>query len=189
MNIQGYNLALEDSKQRMQRELRLGEWLKTNQKAINAHWRTIEAFITKHEGKGFYRSISSQPAYHESDTHTVFMSLTLRQLDGLKDPVLEEAMMPFIDATKTTCTDYPNYLNRDYNFLFEVPGGKIHILVGAYVKEENPTCRKILVERKAVTQVVEVFRMACDGDIIEGQEPSVKLEAPAPAADPNVIDI
>lgn len=175
MTVQGYNLALAGSRERMQRELRLGEWLKVHQKAINAHWRMIESFMEKHKNKGFYHSISAQAACNEWDKHTVSMSLTLRQLDGLKDPLLEEAMMPFIDADETRCTDYPNILNRDYYFTFKFEGGAIQILVGAYVKEENPTCRKILVERKTVTQLVEVFRMACDGDIVEADPVLPKL--------------
>lgn len=182
----GYNKALADSKLRLQRELRLGEWMKIRQKAVNAKWKVIQDFLDKYPSRGFYGSIGSQAAYNEWDKHVVHMSLTLRGLDGLKDPILEEAMMPFIEADETRCTDFPNVLNRDYFFTFKFEGGEIHILVGAYVKEENPTCRKILVERKSVTQLIEVFRMACDGDIVEGQEPSVKLEAPA--VDSNVID-
>lgn len=183
----GYNKALADSRERMQRELRLGEWMKVHQKAINAKWKVIQDFLDKHSDKGYYGSIGSQTAHNEWDKHIIHISLILRQLDGLKDPILEEAMMPFIEADETRCTDYPNVLNRTYSFEFKLDGGSIHVTIDAYVKEENPTCRKILVERKTVTQLVEVFKMACDGDIIEGEVPAVKLEGPA--ADPNVIDI
>lgn len=177
MNKFGYNLALDDSRQRMQRELRLGEWLKANQRLINAQWKIIESLGAKlRQSHQSWVSISSQPgASYEGDPHLVYISLSVRQLEGLKDPVLEEVLTPFIDAPESRCTDYPQSLNRDYYFVYPVEGGKIHISVSAYVKEENPTCRKILVKRKAVTQMVEVYKMACDGDIYDAEPVLPKL--------------
>ncbi len=153
-NERGYNRALVDSRQRMQRELRLGEWLKNNQRVINAKWKLIQDFIDRHPETDFYSSIISTAAHNECGAHVVYMSLTLRQLNGLKDPILEEALTPFVEADESRCSDYPNILNRDYSFDYNFEGGKINVLISAYVKEDNPTCRKILVERRSETKLV-----------------------------------
>lgn len=172
----GYNRALADSTTRMQREARMREWLNVNQKLVNRLWKAVESI-----DQPYYRpSISTNPAIGSTDPHIVVMSVTLRNLEGLKDPRLEAAMMPFIDADKTTCTDYPQYMNRDYSFIFNAEGGQVQIYLQAYVKEENPTCRKILVERKSVTTLQEVYKLSCDGDIVDAGVVDPKLEAPAP---------
>jgi hypothetical protein len=190
VTVQGYNLVLADSKERLHRELKLGEWLKTHQKTINALWRKVEGIrsaMPEDRVSYYHDSITSRAAQSNWDQHQVYITISLRQLEGLKDPLLELALTPFIDAPKSRCQDWPQSLNRDYHFSFELEGGTIDVSVSAYVKEENPTCRRILVERKPITTLQEVYKLACDGDIIEGEVPAVKLEAAA--ADPNVIDV
>lgn len=165
----GYNLALADSRERAQRELKLSHWLKQHQRFINAKWKQAE-----HERST--RNIATSPAISDWDNHTLYITVTVRELEGLKDPVLEQVLTPFIDAPNSRCTDFAQYLNRDYHFEYPVEGGIVKVSVSAYVKEENPTCRKILVSRETVPQVREIFALSCEGDIIEGQEPTIKLE-------------
>lgn len=159
----GYNKLLEKSSARMQRELRLREWLALHQKYLNAIWKTITDFAGAESHVNV--SADSQPASWEGDTHRIQFLVSLRQLQGLKDPRLEKIITPFLDAPRSSCKDYPQYLNRDY--IFDLPGGVVQVYIAAYVAEENPTCRRVLVERKVTPQVEEVYKLSCDGDIVE----------------------
>jgi hypothetical protein len=176
----GYNLALLEARARMQRELKLTQWLNIHQKAINLHWKKVEAFVDAHSKSSngsIYSSISTSPSYGSCDPHQVAIHLTVRNLEGLKDPVLEQAITPFLDSDKSISNDFPNMLNRDYTFTYILADGQISVTIAAYVKEENPTCRKILVERKSVTTLQEVYKMTCDGDIVDADPVLLKVEA------------
>lgn len=184
----GYNKALATSKRRLQAELRLGEWLNTHQKLLNDLWRRAQQATEGDNLSSTY--IDSTPAYwspeYASQDHLVSILITARNLEGLKDPRLEKLITPFLDAPESRSADYPAAMNRDYTFSYPAGEGKVTVSIAAYVKEENPTCRKILVERKTVTTLQEVYKLACDGDIIDADPVLPKLETPA--ADPNVID-
>lgn len=169
----GYNVALAKSKARMQLELRLGEWLAVNQKLINRLHKT--AAELEEQKLCDYYGLDSTPAGYPGGEQNVTLVISARDLQGLKDPRLEQIITPFLDAPESKCQDYAQYLNRDYHFIYPVEGGKITIMIGAYVAEENPTCRKILVERKTVARVEEVYKLSCDGDIVEADPVNPKL--------------
>lgn len=170
----GYNLALARVKERQRREAQLAAWLLQHQVLINQFYRTAQA-IAEIDPIHFSCSVDSSPSW--GPDHEVLISVIMRQLQGLKDERLERALTPFVDAPESKCTDYPQYMNRDYVFIYPVERGVIKIFVSAYVAEENPTCRKILVDRKTVTRVEEVYKLSCDGDIVEADPVNLKLEA------------
>lgn len=171
----GYNLALARVKDRQRREAQLAAWLLQHQVQINQFYRTAQA-IAEIDPMHFYICVDSSPAYY-GEGQELQITISLRQLQGLKDERLERALTPFVDAPESKCTDYPQYMNREYVFTYPVEGGRIKVYVSAYVAEENPTCRKILVDRKTVTRVEEVYKLSCDGDIVDADPVNLKLEA------------
>ena len=177
MAEQGYNKALARVKERQQSEARLAEWLRENQRRINELWRRAERIDVS---VPFHKGIDCSPGYQ----HTVYISISLRALQGLKDPALEVALTPWLDADESRCQDFAQYLNRDYHFTYKLPGGEVRVQVNAYVADENPTCRKILVERRVQPRVEEIYKLACDGDIVEADPVLPKV-----GNDPLTIDM
>lgn len=170
---QGYNLALERSRARVQKEAELMRWLGVHQKRVNEIFKRARLAAEAVNDGLIY--IETRPAAYAGASHTVFVSFSIHQLQGLKDPKLETALTPFLDANESRCVDYAQALNRDYKFIYKLDGGEFEVMVSAYVAEENPTCRKILVRREVVPTVQEVFALSCDGDVIEAAPVLPKL--------------
>jgi hypothetical protein len=180
-----YNILIAAQRDRLQLEVRHAEWLRVNQKTINAFWRKVEAIKSALPEVSIWGPTSS-PAPCSGAKHHVSMGITARDLAGLKDPKLEMLITPFLDATESRSSDYPNLMNRDYTFEFQLPDGNVSVTISAYVAEENPTCRKILVERKSVTTLQEVYALSCEGDIIEADPVLPKIESTPAALDTDV---
>ena len=118
---------------------------------------------------------------------SVYFQLTLKDLDSLKDAMLARVLNPFAaDGWEATSSDYTyNVPNRDYRFsrIIPIPMPKnahsrwliknfyrhadddltirIDVVINAYVKEDSPTCRIEVVERKERVVVDEVKRIVC----------------------------
>ena len=59
-------------------------------------------------------------------------------------------------------TDYPNSLNRDFRFEFKYGSSwyeTIVVSIAAYVREDSPTCHKVLVGTE--TRTVETYKLVC----------------------------
>ncbi len=85
--------------------------------------------------------------------------VTMDQLESLKCQRLEmvlNGIMNLPDAKVKGTSDWPNSLNRDYHFQV----ADIIVTVAAYVREDSPTCRKVLV--KTEMQPQNVYEIRCD---------------------------
>lgn len=81
------------------------------------------------------------------------------QLESLKCQRLEmvlNGIMNLPDAEVKGTSDWPNSLNRDYHFRV----ADISVTVAAYVREDSPTCRKVLVKTELKPQ--DVYEIRCD---------------------------
>jgi len=81
----------------------------------------------------------------------------LNKLDGFKDPVLVKILDFLMDkSTSVKTTDWPNWMNRDYNIEME----DVVICISAYVRSDSPTCRKVKIGTKI--EEVDQFELVCD---------------------------
>lgn len=91
-----------------------------------------------------------------SDNQPV-ISITLHSLDGFKSLRLESALWLLEEiGTLKEQKEYPSCLNRDYKY--EVDGYKVFLC--AYVSDDSPTCRKIVVGTETVT--TPKYAIQCD---------------------------
>lgn len=85
--------------------------------------------------------------------------VTMDQLESLKCQRLEmvlNGIMNLPDARVKGTSDWPNSLNRDYHFRV----ADISVTVAAYVRDDSPTCRKVLVRTEMQPQ--NVYEIRCD---------------------------
>lgn len=85
--------------------------------------------------------------------------VTMDKLESLKCQRLEmvlNGIMNLPDAEVRGTSDWPNSLNRDYHFLV----ADIIVTVAAYVREDSPTCRKVLVKTELKPQ--DIYEIRCD---------------------------
>jgi hypothetical protein len=77
---------------------------------------------------------------------SVFMNLTIRDLDSFKSPKLTKVLEKFMgDEWKSRVNDYPNETpNKDFHFEKQVGDFAIHVSVYAYVKSDSPLCRIVV---------------------------------------------
>jgi hypothetical protein len=90
------------------------------------------------------------------------MGCTLNNLTGFKDERLTDILEKILSLDPTECStsDYPNSLNRDYRFFFP---GSIIVTVFAYVLDNSPTCRRVVVGERYVESRTEYeFALECD---------------------------
>jgi hypothetical protein len=87
--------------------------------------------------------------------------ITMFDLDSLKQRELVTILAYLQDETdklngKTTSEDWAAAVNRDFRFATD----KWEVSVSAYVKDNSPTCRRVVVGTKMVEQVQ--YEIACD---------------------------
>jgi hypothetical protein len=83
--------------------------------------------------------------------------LQLNNLESFKDAKLM-AVLEYVSVFTDTSTskDWAEYLNRDFKFTSKT----IDVSIGAYVKEDSPTCRKVVVGTEQ--QTIERYKIVCD---------------------------
>jgi hypothetical protein len=83
--------------------------------------------------------------------------LQLRDLESFKDAKLM-AVLEYVSVFSDTSTsqDWAQYLNRDFRF----KSNTVDVHINAYVKEDSPTCRKVVVGTEL--QTVEKYKIVCD---------------------------
>ena len=100
--------------------------------------------------------------FANSDAHSdsFYIGVYLYGLESFKVPVLA-TLVEYIDGLceegLTRTRDWPESINRDYHF--KLPKGN-KVTLGAYVKDDSPTCRKVVVGSE--TKEVFKYEIQCD---------------------------
>jgi hypothetical protein len=83
--------------------------------------------------------------------------LQLNNLESFKDAKLM-AVLEYVSVFSDTSTsrDWAQYLNRDFRFT----SNTVDVHINAYVKEDSPTCRKVMIGTEL--QTVEKYKIVCD---------------------------
>lgn len=90
----------------------------------------------------------------------------LPNLDGFSDRKLTMILdsLLYVDGLEPTRTsEYASALNRDFRFEYKYGPAwydAIQVCIAAYVREDSPTCRKVLVGTE--NRTVETYKIVCD---------------------------
>lgn len=120
--------------------------IKANRKMIGKVMRTIEKLIAPEDRM-----------YLMVDNRLPHVYVNMRNLDSFKDDRLVKVLgylSETMDDMKTE--DWAQSVNRDFRF----KSGTHSVAISAYVREDSPTCRKVLVGTEL--QTVEKFEIVCD---------------------------
>lgn len=87
-----------------------------------------------------------------------FIRIHLYELDSFKGAKLSAILWALANhgETEVETVEFPNSINRDYNFDF----ANIRVQVCAFVDAKSATCKRIKIGEK--TQIVEEFAIQCD---------------------------
>lgn len=95
-------------------------------------------------------------------TSSICLCVQLFDLDGLKDPRLENVLNRFLsvgtDPEEQSTTDYPDSLERD--FLFSWTG--IRVTVEARFKEDSETCKKVITGFRPAIESQPIYELRCE---------------------------
>ena len=123
--------------------------LKTQRKPIGRLLRTLSMCVD-------FNTRGSSLYLWMSDNQPVF-SINLYHLDGFKSLRLESVLWLLEEiGTLESQKEYASCLNRDY--VYKVDGYKV--MLSAYVSDDSPTCRKIVVGTETVT--TPKYAIQCD---------------------------
>lgn len=88
------------------------------------------------------------------------MTVSISSLNSFKDDTLTKllGLLLAYNPIDTSSTEYAIARNIDYHFIF--PG--IKVVVYAYVKEDSPTCRKVIISQEEVIETRYTYKMVCD---------------------------
>lgn len=120
--------------------------IKINRKMIGKVMRSIEKLIAPDDRM-----------YLMTDSHLPHVYVNMRNLESFKDDRLVKVLSYLsetMDDMKTE--DWAQSVNRDFRF----KSGTHSVAISAYVREDSPTCRKVLVGTEL--QTVEKFEIVCD---------------------------
>ena len=134
--------AVSDARNRLQS-------LKMQRKAVGRLLRTLSMCVdTDNRNTVLYMWMN--------DTQPV-ISINMYELEGFKSLRLESALWMLEEiGTLKEQKEYASCLNRDYKY--EVDGYKV--ILGAYVRDDSPTCRKVVVGTDTVT--TPKYAIQCD---------------------------
>lgn len=145
-HVQAFNRALADARDSAKRARTDVQNLSRMRREINRIGKTIALNMSEADTMHLYL-IGTTPHF----------SVTMRNLESFKCLALEGMLWTMNEIGKATHTrDWPDYLNREYNF--EVNGAKV--CINAYVKSDSPTCRKVVVGTETITQ--PKYKIECD---------------------------
>ena len=146
--------------------------LRAQQALVRKHRAIINSTARKATIKGLTASVWCQvstdyPPEVEGGENppreTISVGFSLYGLEGLKSPAFMKLLSHFVDADLTHTKDYPASLNRDYSFWYRLPDNVwLKVCVYAYVKEDSPTCRKVLVKSEQRLVTDETYKIVCD---------------------------
>lgn len=140
--------------------------LKDAQDAVTRHRNAVQVLKAQRKQLGrLLRTLSLCASPNDRNTVlTMWMmgdephiSLNLYHLDGFKSLRLESVLWLLEEiGTLVEQKEYASCMNRDYKYT--VDGYTIHL--SAYVKDDSPTCRKIVVGTETVTK--PKYAIQCD---------------------------
>jgi hypothetical protein len=138
--------GLADANNSIKRALQAKAILIANRKQLGKLLRTLDRLGVED------LSVGSDPWANKARVHA-----QLRDLESFKDAKLL-AVLEYVSVFTDTATskDWAEYLNRDFKFTSKT----IDISIGAYVKEDSPTCRKVVVGTEQ--QTIERYKIVCD---------------------------
>ena len=120
---------------------------------LNKHRKTIGKILRSLERLGVSDMTVSANTFE--DKPNVYVNM--RDLESFKDAKLIAVLDYLSDLTETARSkDWAEYLNIDYRF----ESNAVNVYLGAYVKEDSPTCRKVLVGTEL--QTVAKYQIVCD---------------------------
>jgi hypothetical protein len=90
--------------------------------------------------------------------HSPTLRITVSGVPGFKDNRLASVLSMLMDQgfTESRTFESAEYLNREYSFT----RGDLDVEVNVYVASDSPTCRRIPVGEKTITQVQ--YEIQCD---------------------------
>ena len=93
-----------------------------------------------------------------TDKAKPYIRIHLYELDSFKGAKLSAILWALSchGETEVKTTEFPNSINRDYDFDFK----NIRVQVCAFVGAESATCKRVKIGEK--TQIVEEFAIQCD---------------------------
>ena len=120
--------------------------MQANRRKLNRIGAVLAAAIGDEPNSGFF--YNSARSVH----------CNLDELDSFKDMRLEMVLnaLENIKTSEVRTSDWPDSLNRDFHYRVD----DIHVTVAAYVKNNSPTCRKVLVGTELVTK--EKWEIRCE---------------------------
>lgn len=150
-----FTAAIADQAESMVNTKKRISILRSNKSRIEKILRPVSLIVS---GAGL--KSTSAFVYADSHSESFTIGIYVYGLESFKAPALA-ALIEYFDSmceeglTKTR--DWPESLNRDYNF--RLPKGN-KVILGAYVKEDSPTCRKVVVG----SEMKETFKyeIQCD---------------------------
>ncbi len=141
-----YASGLADAKWDVVRATNKLNAIKVNRKMLGKVMRTIEKLIAPDDRM-----------FLMTDGYLPHVYVNMRNLDSFKDDRLVKVLgylSETMDDIQTT--DWAQSVNRDFRF----NSGTHSVAISAYVREDSPTCRKVLVGTEL--QTVEKFEIVCD---------------------------
>lgn len=100
---------------------------------------------------------SAESLYITTNGYKPTVHLTLRDLEGFKDPQLTDLLEFFMKYTdKIEEREWAVYMNKDYTIICD----DMIVAVSAYVREDSPTCRKIATGTKY--EEVTTYKLVCE---------------------------
>ena len=134
--------------------------IRENVKRVRADLRDMQANRRKLNriGAVLAAAIGDTPNSHFFYTSARGVYCNLDQLESFKDMRLEMVLnaLENIKTDEGRTSDWPNSMNRDFHYRVD----DIHVTVAAYVKEDSPTCRKVLVGTENVQK--EIWEIRCE---------------------------
>ena len=141
--------ALKDAQDTVTRHRNAVQALKNQRKAIGRLLRKLSMCV---EPKS--RSTVLAMWMYGDEPH---ITINMYDLEGFKSLRLESVLWMLEEiGTLVEQKEYASCLNRDYKY--EVDGYRVHL--SAYVKDDSPTCRKVVVGTDTVT--TPKYAIQCD---------------------------
>jgi hypothetical protein len=143
---QAYAQAIESASYSVASAMRKLNVLKVNRKVMGKVMRALDKIIS-----------DDYQMHLMTDGEKPKVYIMMRHLESFKDEKLMKVLSYLSETMDNMHTeDWPASVNRDYRFTSSTHSA----VISAYVRDDSPTCRKVLVGTEL--QTVEKFEIVCD---------------------------